>query len=119
MSSLTSTVGREFQTGLLIQEVSLEREEGGGGRRRGGRGGRILSCCNYHTDARGFPFPVDQPYGVDPHTGYPTPKVCSQERKSTLDIKFLLSHSHTQTYAFTHAHMFACTCTHTLPIGLC
>ena len=27
------------------------------------------------SDAKGFPFPVDEPYKVDPTTGYPTPEV--------------------------------------------
>ena len=27
------------------------------------------------SDAKGFPYPVDEPYKVDPTTGYPTPEV--------------------------------------------
>ena len=29
----------------------------------------------FFSDAEGFPYPVDQPYKVDPATGYPTPEV--------------------------------------------
>lgn len=29
------------------------------------------------SDARGFPWPVDEPYKLDPATGYPTPQVNS------------------------------------------
>lgn len=29
------------------------------------------------SDAREFPWPVDEPYKLDPTTGYPTPQVSS------------------------------------------
>ena len=65
MSSRTSFVGRGSQTGLSTLEVSYGKK-------------RVPVKPTYaylFSDAKGFPYPVDEPYKVDPTTGYPTPEV--------------------------------------------
>lgn len=63
MSSQTNSVEKESLTGQWTQEVSYN----------------ILKfdvvCNPIVVDAKGFPYPLDEPYKVDPDTGYPTPEV--------------------------------------------
>ena len=61
-SSQTSFVVRGFQTGQSTLEVSI------------GASRQCIVRVSFPA-AKGFPYPIEDPYKMDPTTGYPTPEV--------------------------------------------